>query len=64
MNRPTITYDGQTMFCSYRKSPKENLRMEMMRMLMLTMTIGKNDEIEKMETEMEIEEKRKGIRNR
>ena len=41
MNRPTITYDGQTMFCSYRKSPKENLRMEMMRMLMLTMTIGK-----------------------
>ena len=33
-------------------------------MLMLTMTIGKNDEIEKMETEIEKEEKRKGIRNR
>ena len=33
-------------------------------MLMLTMTIGKNDEIEKMETGIEKEEKRKGIRNR
>ena len=30
----------ETMFCSYRKSHKENVRMEM-RMLMLRMTIGK-----------------------